>query len=103
MTRVIASGRIIEGLYKICCVADQIPIPYTKWLVRVGEATRLGRKIGPRLDQVSVACSGSEDARRLMKEVRDAALEILPPLSWDRDWVRDPSAAVSESLKSPSP
>ena len=99
MTRVIASGRIIEGLYKICCVADQ----NTKWLVRVGEATRLGRKIGPRLEQVSVACSGSEDARRLMKEVRHAALEILPPLSWDRDWVRDPSAAVSESLKSHSP
>ena len=26
VTRLIASGRLIEGLYKICCVADQIPI-----------------------------------------------------------------------------
>ena len=47
VTRLIASGRLIERLYKICCVADQIPIPYTKWLVKVGEETRLGKRSGP--------------------------------------------------------
>lgn len=111
---VMVVGRIIECLYKICCACDRVPIPYTKWLAKVAEGTRLWGRISPGIDEAMSALADSpllpEDLlapdwlpRVRLKQAFDAALDELPALGWNASWIREPWEAASESLKRPSP
>ncbi len=107
-------GRIIECLYKICCVADRVPIPYTKWLAKVAEDTRLAGRISQAIDETTEALAESPllpegllapdwRPRAHLKQAFDRALLELPALGWNSSWISEPWEAASESLKRPSP
>lgn len=107
-------GRIVESLCRICCVADETPFPYPKWLVRVASDTRLGSSVVPAIEDAlgalessprlpaDVAASDWPPRRALMQAFR-VALEGLPRLGWRDDWIDDPWLAVSEFHSRPTP
>jgi hypothetical protein len=102
----VVTGLVIECLCKICCLAERMPFPYSKWLTEVAKETQLGSMIFPNIDR---AIKGIEEFtnphagkhyRELipLKELRDT-LEIvkfgLHEMGWKSSWIDNKEEALS--------
>ena len=107
-------GRIVESLSRICCVAEELPFPYPKWLVRVAGGTQLGSSVVPTIETTLGALADSAELpadvraadwppRRALMDAFQTALAGLPDLGWRAEWIDNPWLAVSEFHARPMP
>jgi predicted nucleotidyltransferase len=100
-TSIISIGKVLESIFKISCYAEQLPVPYTKWLFRVSQDTTITKKILP---LVSGAVSNIEEIIRIpegkyfrelvpvknLRGIKGILVESLLELGWKGDWVKNP-------------
>lgn len=108
------AGQAIDSLCRICCVAEQRPWPYSKWLTEVARSTQAGQVLCPFLDRMAQALiqtpqsrldlpSSQWPPRQRLNDALAALPATLHQLGWQGDWVDDPWKAVDEMMSRPSP
>ncbi len=108
------AGQAIDSLCRVCCVAEQKPWPYTKWLTEVARSTQAGQVLCPFLDRMTQALiqtprscldlpSSHWSPRQHLNEALAALPATLHQLGWHGDWVDDPWKAVDEMMRRECP
>ena len=92
----VAAGEIASSLARIACVMDEGAYPPVDVLLAVARETRIGKRIGPWLDDLIPALGGDEAAARRILGSRDQALtevaEVMAERFRARPWLADPES-----------
>jgi hypothetical protein len=91
-----AAGEVEAALARIACAIDEGAYPPADMLVQVARETRIGRRIGPWLDDLVPALAGDEAATRRVLGSREQALAeveaVLAERFRGRPWLADPES-----------
>lgn len=91
-----AAGEAAAALSRIACAWEEAAYPPVEYLRLVAGETRIGRRIGPWLDDFTLAVGGDEAAARRTLSSREQALhevrQVLAERFRNRPWLADPEA-----------
>lgn len=90
------AGEVAAGLCRIACAWEQGAYPPSEYLRAVAAETRIGRRIGPWLDDFVPALGGDEAATRRILGSREQALhevrQVMAERFRNRAWLNEPEA-----------
>ena len=93
-----AAGEVAAALGRIACVMDDGAYPPAELLPLVARATRIGKRIGPWLDDLVPALGGDETATRRILGSREQALaevaEVMAERFRGRPWLTAPETTA---------
>jgi hypothetical protein len=113
-TTVAVAAEIAQCLWKMCCLAERRPFPYSKWLARAATEMRMGRSLCPRIDRAmthvgEVVARPDVTTHREWTPVREleACIELAPSilrdLGWDEEWLDSPTPAIAAAMAGAMP
>jgi hypothetical protein len=91
-----AAGEASAAICRLACFDDAGAYPPTQYLRAAAAGTRIGRRLGPWLDDLVRAVAGDDAAARRSMASADQVVEevriVLGELYRDRPWLRTPEA-----------
>lgn len=107
---VLVIGHVIESLCKLCCLAEDKPYPYPKWVMEAAKRTELGRTVCPMVrsavagmaELVHPLNAAPYDERTPIRELRATRAPVaagLRALGWTNDWIDRPQEAIEDYFR----